>query len=260
MTPLSFRIEHLRTSLHLPLDQVGLVRKVNGIPPWKAQRVESDWSLAKFNKHGISHAVIKQEFGELQTKYDGYLHVYTDGAKTSSFVGCAVYSERFSKVQRLDCVASIFTAELYAVSMAIECIINRKILRAVLFVDSQSVILAVCSLKDTKNMLVQQIQYKLNTALHGGQNIKFCWVPSHIGIQGNEEADKLAGSAGNLPQSLSCLPYQDIKPLVKSSILHSWQLEWDMECVTSFMLPNRLWEFGKALHARADFMKRCCAV
>lgn len=35
---------------------------------------------------------------------------------------------------------------------------------------------------------------------------------------------------GNLVQSSSCLPYQDIKPLVKSSLFRCWQLEWDREC------------------------------
>jgi len=41
-------------------------------------------------------------------------------------------------------------------------------------------------------------------------NVKFIWIPSHCGITGNEQADKLAKAAANKP-----IPDVNIKPTIK---------------------------------------------
>ena len=38
----------------------------------------------------------------------------------------------------------------------------------------------------------------------------FCWVPSHVGIQGNERVDALARLALNEPYTNIKIPYTDI--------------------------------------------------
>ncbi|XP_040069430.1 uncharacterized protein LOC120842402, partial [Ixodes scapularis] len=53
--------------------------------------------------------------------------------------------------------------------------------------------------------------------------------PSHVGILGNKEVDKLAVSARGSSITFNCLPYQDLKPLLRKSIFLKWQLEWDTE-------------------------------
>ncbi|GBM75774.1 hypothetical protein AVEN_7013-1 [Araneus ventricosus] len=60
-----------------------------------------------------------------------------------------------------------------------------------------------------------------------GFTILFCWIPSQVGISGNELADNLARSATN---SLNfSVPVNDVKKYVKS-ILHSkWQAQWDLK-------------------------------
>ena len=47
--------------------------------------------------------------------------------------------------------------------------------------------------------------------LSGHKGIVFCWVPSHIGIQGNERADVLAKAALDKTKQLYYIPYTDFK-------------------------------------------------
>ena len=60
-----------------------------------------------------------------------------------------------------------------------------------------------------------------------GFHILFCWVSAHVGIKGNETADKAAKRACN-PLN-SPIPYSDIKLAVHSFIRQKWQREWNAE-------------------------------
>ncbi|GBM04542.1 hypothetical protein AVEN_197937-1 [Araneus ventricosus] len=57
-------------------------------------------------------------------------------------------------------------------------------------------------------------------------NIIFCWVPSHVGISGNETADAIAKFASAvLPRAL---PYVDVKKFFVSHLFSLWQQKWDL--------------------------------
>ena len=55
----------------------------------------------------------------------------------------------------------------------------------------------------------------------------FCWVPSHNGIKGNENADFAAKSALDLPRTKVGVPYSDFKPRISQYILSTWQDDWN---------------------------------
>ena len=62
-----------------------------------------------------------------------------------------------------------------------------------------------------------------------GTRVRFCWVPSHCGIDGNERVDQLAKEA--LDQDIDPLAnvhYTDMKPLVNSYIQKLIQTKWDV--------------------------------
>lgn len=48
-----------------------------------------------------------------------------------------------------------------------------------------------------KNHVAQKIKRELHVIQQHGKNIRFIWIPSHIGIQGNEEAYEYASGAIN---------------------------------------------------------------
>jgi hypothetical protein len=60
-----------------------------------------------------------------------------------------------------------------------------------------------------------------------GKTISFCWVPSHVGINGNEKADMAARAALSLPVVNFKIPYTDIKTKIKAHFVKLWQEHWN---------------------------------
>ena len=59
------------------------------------------------------------------------------------------------------------------------------------------------------------------------REILFCWLPSHVGIRGNEAADVRTKASLDLCISNFTLPCTDFKPLINRYILSKWQMSWD---------------------------------
>ena len=59
------------------------------------------------------------------------------------------------------------------------------------------------------------------------KDIILCWVPSHVGIRGNEKADSAAKSALGLPRAKVGVPYTDFKYLISQYIFSTWQDDWN---------------------------------
>ena len=75
--------------------------------------------------------------------------------------------------------------------------------------DSLSSLQALKSQK-LNNPIVSNILHMCHY-LSGHKDIIFCWVPSHIGIQGNERADVLAKAALDKTKQFYYIPYTDSK-------------------------------------------------
>ena len=60
----------------------------------------------------------------------------------------------------------------------------------------------------------------------------FCWLPSHIGIQGNERADVLAKAALDKTKQFYYIPYTNFKYNISVYLDDILQSEWDIN-VTS---------------------------
>lgn len=173
------------------------------------------------------------------SNWNNYKFIYTDGSKTSSSVSFAIYepNSNIGLGYKLDNNFSIFSAEAVAILCALKHIQehNRGCLNWVIVSDSMSV------LKNLKNNVInananyiiyaiKQLWVKLSNL---NIQVDFLWVPSHIGVKGNERADALAKAvikfSNLIPEnkhfkvSIAC---QDVILTLKQRMQDEWRKYW----------------------------------
>ncbi|GBM06153.1 hypothetical protein AVEN_265209-1 [Araneus ventricosus] len=148
---------------------------------------------------------------------------YTDGSKLDGKVGAAFHVIEGNKTVdfqfRLEDYNSVFQAELSALHQAlIWKRSNRPQQHCDIFTDSMST-LKVLQKHQPRNNLAEEIKTIID------DTVSLHWVKAHIGIEGNESADKAAKEATTKPTvDLHLdLPERTLKTNFKQKILAHWQ-------------------------------------
>jgi len=135
--------------------------------------------------------------------------------------------------------ASIFRAELYAITLAMDFIRRSKDTKFIVFSDSMSSLEALNGFKIELD-LVLKIIIDYTSLIKAGKVIEFCWIPSHVNIPGTERADTAAMAALCLPITGMKLPASEFKPCVSRFCLEEWQDIWNsaannLDCIFTFL-------------------------
>ena len=175
------------------------------IPSWCITKPNILFDLHNSKKSLSDSHLMKQNFQELQSRLSDYQHIYTDGSKVEDKVGCACISGSLHENIRLPNGSTIFTAESKAIDMALDYVVNNSLEnKFVIFSDSLSVLKSL-NHTSSKNPKIQNVIEK-HHELSKTKGILFCWLPSHVGIQGNEAADVKAKASLDLEISNFKLP------------------------------------------------------
>ena len=99
-----------------------------------------------------------------------------------------------------------------------------EILNLVIFTDSLS---SLMKLEVSNNV------YRILSTISGlhekGKEVTRVWVPAHVGIPGNDQADALAKAATTKDTTECCIPasIKDVKRIIDQNVLQQWQTRWE---------------------------------
>ena len=220
-------------------------------PPWKLIPPLFNEGLVGLKKDDPS---IVQRAKELIATYTDSRHMYTDASKIDNVAAVGIYiPEKDMKIaKRVTNDVSIYTAELTAIKCGLEWMAQpdgpHKI---ALFTDSYS---SMISLKNSanaqKSALVESVLTLASNLSKEGKTITLIWVPSHVGIRGNEMADCLAKEATKHPEiEIEIMPeIFDIKRTIRRELLNEWQTRWD-----SAQESRHYWSLEKKVSNKIKF-------
>ena len=168
----------------------------------------------------------------LKLRFPNTLVIYTDGSVSRLSAGYSFYIPELhvSFANNLPPTTSSFTAECYAIYEALLFISNTDPGNYLIATDSLSCLLALVSnpFNSKLSPLVLRIKSFIYYLNNSHRSIQFLWIPSHIGILGNEVADRLAKSTAiTILPSPALLPWTDFSPLLRRHILSLWSTQWN---------------------------------
>jgi ribonuclease HI len=182
----------LLQSCNINIEDIPIMPTTPIVPQWEHCFAIFDTEYTTVKKEEINLLTVEAN-NHLFNKYEYHLKIFTDGSvlpSTDSGCGFVIPDLKIQKDFYLGKRFSIFTAELYAILMALELIFNLPfaIFRLVFCVDSKSVLYGLqgWSFKNRSDLL---FDIKLLISHMRGSEITFCWIPSHCDIFYNDVAD-----------------------------------------------------------------------
>ncbi|GFV41845.1 RNase H domain-containing protein [Trichonephila clavipes] len=175
----------------------------------------------------VAPVVFQRVFAYHRIQYSRYSAIYTDGSKRADYVGCGVVIEDVMHGYRLDTSCIIFTAEAVAIYRALQLIDSHMPRKYCIYTDSMSVLEALENYHDRCHPVVCTILDITSRLYSKGFDIVFCWLPSHVGIISNEQADNAAkSSTTHLPLAV---PLSDMNRVIMHHIFKIWQESWSKQ-------------------------------
>ena len=154
-----------------------------------------------------------------------------------------VYTQTYSLNQLNSQMWLLLLQRKSAILEAVNHIDNNDTINNTIFTDSRSSIQIIRKITANHPILteIQSVLVRLGSL---GRSVHLCWVPSHVGVLGNEEADRLAGIAARSPVIVQNpkVPHKDYYPSIRKRIYENWQDEW-----THTLMTNKLRSFRETI-------------
>ena len=232
--------------------------------PWEEVDLDIKDTLGDIKKSD-NPLLLKALAEEVIHEHSDYIRIYTDGSLKDEKAGCAFvapnlsYSERY----KLNDGISIFSAELYALEMALEFASTVKDDKIIIFSDSKSVLQ---TMKHQSSTRVNHALMLMHEMLKKGKSIKIQWIPSHVNICGNDLADSAAKSAAEdvrLPVTNLNYSITEMNSKIKKAEQSLWAKQFNNKAVTkAWCEPNSMITkpFVSSLECQGIFLRLRCKV
>ena len=225
--PFRVRFQSLLDEAGIDIDDVASCDDLLDYPVWDSPAVECLSHLTTYNKENTPPYIFKQEYNIVKQEFHDHFFIYTDGSKMDEKVACAYVTKYGSIGVRLPDGISIFTAEAKAVELAIKAIKALPFSKQfMIFTDSLSLLQTIEN-QNLRNPIIGSILRNIHEIRKQDKEIRFCWIPSHTGIAGNDKADQAAKRALNDNIRPIKIPYTDKIPLIQKFLIDKWQRRWN---------------------------------
>ena len=226
-TPFYTQMQHLLSQSSLPTLNV-LSITTYSFPPWllPSSFVCPSVFNTTISKSNTNPLVLRNHFLEHIPAHNNSIHIYTDGSKSPTGSGFAILFPTHHYLYKLPTESNVLTTELYAILIALKKLLTLPQRSFTIFTDSRNSLHLIKSF-NSLHPLVREIQNWLFRLNNRHKRIQLCWIPSHVGISGNEQVDSLARQA-TITQcpSFSQIPASDYYPCFKRYFLNCWQTFW----------------------------------
>ncbi|XP_064482877.1 uncharacterized protein LOC135395714 [Ornithodoros turicata] len=173
-------------------------------------------------KSSLPPLAMRQHCLELMERHKGRVAIFTDGSTTLSGSASAfvIPEHKREGIARLSHRTSSTTAELVVVQLAMTYLATLELpAQWLMYCDSKAGLEATSSFlgKGRTASTVRDLLLWYRKCTDIGHDVVLQWIPGHIGISGNEKADKMANIAHlSSTEHLVAFSKQDIKSLLKS--------------------------------------------
>ena len=183
--PFGIRMQNLLTDMNFDTTLIA-ESKLSIVPPWELAVPNVNLSC-KIGKKDCTNAFdFLTQFYMIANVYSNYQFIYTDGSKSGDKVGCAAVTTGSPYKIRLPDRCSVYTAELQAIKLALIHIKRSRQNDFVICSDSLSALQAIEN-RDIHHPIVLDILTQYHWLVRRcSKVIVFLWVPSHMGIPGND--------------------------------------------------------------------------
>ena len=234
-------------------------------PPWLLEEADVGTNMGGLRKCDDPNLLCSTAREFIATRLPGRLTIYTDGSLGDHSAGAAFCIpawgvERRYKLPKI----SIFSVELFAILMALEHLagMDRLPNAVAILSDSMSALQAVMgSGRSTREDMVTEIKNLTSQLIRRGCHVLMQWVPAHVGIGGNEHADRAAkqAAAGDRAQQVDMtLALSDIKAKLVQEAWAQWGREFSVRAGELGALdpsaPSRAGVFFPQVPAHLEFL------
>lgn len=196
-------------------------------PPWLCPSINIRFDLTELARQKYLPVEIKRRLSEVLTELSPAVTIYTDGSRTENGVGCSIAIGQITYAWSLSPNASIFTAEQYAIWQALRyCEMNSNVQSVVIASDSLSSLTNLQNRAST-DILTKMCQETVIAITDNGTVVTFVWIPAHVGILGNEVADRAAKrAASEIEVDVPEIKKSDQKVYILQRMKELWQNSW----------------------------------
>ncbi|XP_015118910.1 uncharacterized protein LOC107042388 [Diachasma alloeum] len=162
---------------------------------------------------GDRHRAIPKFTQKIRRKWPDWTHIFTDGSKMKGkqFAGFSFVIPSLKKGFgfQINNLYNIFEAESLALLQALRYAKDNIKNNILICSDSQSALQALnhSEVSTRTHPFTLEIKSMIQRIRKSGFQVEFVWTPAHIGIKGNEEADKLAKLACDKGKKLNLKNY-----------------------------------------------------